>query len=279
MNNNIPAEFYKRAAEIMTSLPDVDFMTIVAVLYAHDTWEEKKNIPATLDNEELPTGLKWENPESKTTKPTNHNRRQTNHRRRQNKYLIIDGAKMKFCNLKSLFNTFSIDDRDYARVIKYLKFERHPDDVVQYEAGVMRSILEEHGHNLKSYGAYNFDGKLVTVEAQSISTIAEPKRYAKRVKNFHAPKRRKKIVNIDGNVEEFQSAKEMFRNYGISKYYDAFAHLVESCIKEDIVAREAIFLSGVFDKEFGAKLLSYTGCNFNGEFATYDLEKGEYVHA
>lgn len=43
MTNQIPATYYKQAAEIMSDLPDVDFMNIVAVLYAHETWIERQN--------------------------------------------------------------------------------------------------------------------------------------------------------------------------------------------------------------------------------------------
>lgn len=43
MTNQIPATYYKRAAEIMGDLPDVDFMNIVAVLFAHDTWIDRQN--------------------------------------------------------------------------------------------------------------------------------------------------------------------------------------------------------------------------------------------
>lgn len=165
--NNIPAEFYKRAAEIMTSLPGVDFMTIVSVLYAHDTWEEKKNIPATLDNEELPTGLKWENP-------------------------------------ADMFNPTP--------------------------------------HNMKR-------------------------------EEIHATKKRPKILNIDGKVEAFCNARDLFKDYGIVKYYDVFAHLVQKCGRKKLIETEAKFLRDVFLKEFNANILSYTAWNFDGVKVKYDLEK------
>ena len=157
--NNIPAEYYKRAAEIMTSLPEVDFMTIVSVLYAHNTWCANKS-------KDLMESVTEKEPEQKDPTP---------------------------------------------RIMK----------------------REE----------------------------------------FHATKKRPKILNIDGKVEAFCNARDLFKDYGIIKYYDVFAHLVQKCGRNKLIETEAKFLRDVFLKEFNANILSYTAWNFDGVKVKHDLEK------
>ena len=159
MNNNIPAEFYKRAAEIMTAIPDVDFMTIVAVLYAHTTWCAHKS-------KELMESVTEKEPEQKDPTPRNMKR-----------------------------------------------------------------------------------------------------------EDIHATKKRPKILNIDGKIEAFCNARDLFKDYGIIKYYDTFVHLVQKCGRNKLIETEAKFLRDVFPKEFNANILGYTAWNYEGVKVKYDLEK------
>ena len=81
------------------------------------------------------------------------------------------------------------------------------------------------------------------------------------------------ILNIDGKVEAFCNARDLFKDYGIVKYYDVFAHLVQKCGRKKLIETEAKFLRDVFLKEFNANILSYTAWNFDGVKVKYDLEK------
>lgn len=85
------------------------------------------------------------------------------HRRHQSKWLTIDGAKISFQNLYHVFKTFRLSLSEYEKITRPLRYDEHKDDVVQFEAEKMRDILERCGHVLKSYAAYNFDGKVITI--------------------------------------------------------------------------------------------------------------------
>lgn len=96
--------------------------------------------------------------------PSEEKKKPVIHRRRQYKYLIVDGARITFRNIANIFDTFKIDKQGYGSVSNGLTFENHKNDIVQYEASRVRDILKDNGHTVKSYAAYNFDGKLVQIK-------------------------------------------------------------------------------------------------------------------
>ena len=96
--------------------------------------------------------------------PSEEKKKPVIHRRRQYKYLIVDGARITFRNIANIFDTFKIDKYGYGSVSNGLTFENHKNDIVQYEASSVHDILKDNGHTVKSYAAYNFDGKLVQIK-------------------------------------------------------------------------------------------------------------------
>ena len=86
------------------------------------------------------------------------------HRRKHFKMLEIGGASMSFKNAISIFKTFNIEIREYDYVFNNLNFRNHEHDIVHVEAERVKKTLGEHGYNVDSYSAYDFNGKLITVK-------------------------------------------------------------------------------------------------------------------
>lgn len=103
------------------------------------------------------------------------------------------------------------------------------------------------------------------MEAQEGEFTPPPEQGTKRKRMSYPTKRRPKTICVDGKTETFANALDMFKDYGIRKYYDVFAHLAQRFGRDKIVETEAKFLKEVFAKEFNATLTSYTAYNYDGE--------------
>lgn len=183
MSITIPNQIYKRAAAICDDFPIIDFVTIVSIIYADTLHEANKpdpfapavspNIepvkvtkseqtPATLDNKDMDgTGLQWTN----ATAPT---KKKTYHRRRREKLFVVDGKEYRIGNMKEIFRIFAVDKKDYDYIVKKFTVTTHKDDIVEYEAKLLKKALEKIGHTLTVYNAYDFKDQWTQIKLDEV---------------------------------------------------------------------------------------------------------------
>lgn len=158
MKNTIPAPYYKRAAEIMVEIPDVNFFDIVAVLYAHDTWIAKQTKQSEPINEPEETAEKIHRT-YKGRKP--YSRRERKH------YVeaVVDGKEYTAKSKIILFTQLGIKDeyekRQHTSVLPFINAS-----IVEIEYEFLKATLEKYGSKLESYSAYDFDGQFKTIETK-----------------------------------------------------------------------------------------------------------------
>lgn len=156
----IPSSFYRRAAQIMDEAPDVDFMSIVTVLYTYDRWIAKQS-EQTSAPVPKPKEVK---PESEPKKRAFYGKRPADRRGRLHyREAVIDGKEYTGTSLRSLFLQLGISD-EYSkrpRINNSMK-----ENVVKLEYLTLSEILKNYGSKLESYSAYDFDGQFKTIEPE-----------------------------------------------------------------------------------------------------------------
>lgn len=158
MKNTIPAPYYKRAAEIMVEIPDVNFFDIVAVLYAHDTWIAKQTKQFAPINES-------EEPVEKIHRTYNGRKPYSRRERKHYCEAVVDGKEYTANSRTNLFSQLGINDeydrRQHTSVLPYVKAS-----IVEIEYEFLKTTLEKYGSKLESYSAYDFDGQFKTIETK-----------------------------------------------------------------------------------------------------------------
>ena len=154
----IPNSYYRRAAQIMDEVPDVDFMSIVAILYANDTWIAKKE-----EQTSTPTSKPEEvKPESEPKKRAFYGRRPYDRRGRLHyREAVIDGKEYTGTSLKSLFLQLGIAD-EYRKRPRINIFTK--ESIVKTEYLMLSEVLKNYASKLESYSAYDFNGQFKTIE-------------------------------------------------------------------------------------------------------------------
>lgn len=145
--NQIPASYYKRAAEIMSNIPDVDFMNIVTVLYAHDTWIAKQNET----NEQKFSLASNENEPNKT--PMQFHRRG----RHRERITMINGYTKVYPNMASMFRENGLKRKANSCLPHH---NPSADEFVKREAELVFQAFQEVGKHLSEYKLFDFDGNL-----------------------------------------------------------------------------------------------------------------------
>ena len=167
MNRQIPAPYYKRAAEIMSDLPDVDFMNIVAVLYAHNTWCARKSadLMEKFESESEPFSEKESEPAEKpdesapkpsldpqyipTEKQKEKNGRKHPVRAKIDGKMFIAPSRRELCKQIGLDSVY---DKIFHGGQRNQTIFDEADRLAEQIYGKFRSNLEE-------YYTYGFDGK------------------------------------------------------------------------------------------------------------------------
>lgn len=159
--NQIPCIYYRRAAEIMAALPQVDFMDIVKVVFEYSSKYEHADESDTESEEQeeaAPIPAERRNREY-------HGRRVLKKRsRKQYKEAVIDGKNYTATTLHGLMIQLGIQDRYRERPIQSPRAVGKP---VTLEAEFLKGILDEYGSKLTLYSAYDFDGNFVTVSFEN----------------------------------------------------------------------------------------------------------------
>ena len=193
MRETIPNEFYKQAATICDSLPEISFLEIARVLYERDKYlkenlhlvdaitgkpvENLKTVVAPLDSAELPTGLTWENPETaneiESETPNLFDVASSKRRGRcRARFVVVEGTKFGGRDLKQLLRELGIDLDIHYRKFKNA-INRNTGNVIG-EAMAFANVLKEHfGMKVNQFSAYDFDGKFCTVNLTNDGEKAE----------------------------------------------------------------------------------------------------------
>lgn len=152
MTNQIPAAYYKRAAEIMGYLPDVDFMNIVAVLFAHDTWIDRQN---ALVQPIL------ELPPEKEAEPAEEPEPAKNKRlgRKRTVRAVIDGKTYGAPSRYDLLHQLGISDC-YNELFHAGRKQTTLHEEAERFARKLKSLLDV---TVTEYFSYGFDGKFYRV--------------------------------------------------------------------------------------------------------------------
>jgi len=145
MTNQIPATYYKRAAEIMSDLPNVDFMNIVAVLFAHDTWIDRQNALV----QPIP-----ELPPEKEAEPA-YNKRMS---RKQNVRATIDGKMYAAPSHYDLLRNLGVAEC-YNELFHCGRKQTVKEEAERF-ARKLKSLLDV---TVTEYMSYGFDGKFYRI--------------------------------------------------------------------------------------------------------------------
>ena len=146
MTNQIPATYYKQAAEIMSDLPNVDFMNIVAVLFAHDTWIDRQNALVQ------PTP---ELPPEKEAEPA-YNKRMS---RKQAVRAVIDGKMYAAPSHYDLLRNLGVTEC-YNELFHCGRRQTTLHEEAERFAKIVHDKL---GGSVSEYMAYGFDGKFYRI--------------------------------------------------------------------------------------------------------------------
>lgn len=144
-------QYYKKAAEICDLFPNVDFLTLVAIIRA-------------LSSDTAPTVASSPAPQKVVTGEV---------RKRKCKVRVVMNGKTIACpSRRSLMRAISMGD-------KYLDIFHHNKRLtVPQEAELLaRTVKEKNGQNITDYWSYAFDGKFyhATLEACKVVNCQEVK--------------------------------------------------------------------------------------------------------
>ena len=145
MTNQIPATYYKQAAEIMSDLPNVDFMNIVAVLFAHDTWIDSKNALV----QPIPEPKPAEEPEPAENKRLG---------RKRTVRAVIDGKTYGAPSRYDLLHQLGISD-----CYNYLFHCGRKQTIREEAERFARKLKSLLGVTVTEYMSYGFDGKFYRI--------------------------------------------------------------------------------------------------------------------
>lgn len=146
--NQIPATYYKRAAEIMSEIPDVDFMNIVSVLYANDIYAKRQN--------ELLSSISEPEPVSEKEHEPTENKRL--HRKRPVR-AVIDGKQYVAPSRYDLLLQLGISECYYELYHAGRKQTTLHEEAERF-ARKLKNML---GVTVTEYMSYGFDGKFYRV--------------------------------------------------------------------------------------------------------------------
>ena len=158
MSDIIPSLFYKRAAQLMDVLPEIEFMDIVKVLYEHN------RLSGMVEREEEMLNETKE-PAKKIHRTYNGRKPYSRRERKHYCEAVVDGKEYTANSRTNLFSQLGIKDeydrRQHTSVLPYVKAS-----IVEIEFELLKTTLEKYGSKLESYSAYDFDGQFKTIETK-----------------------------------------------------------------------------------------------------------------
>lgn len=174
----IPNTIYKRAAAICDKFPNVDFLTLAAILYSDSQNAEPAadELISRLEEKEFPAE------EPKTPEPLPPTEEETpnlfdveSSKRRgrcHSHSVVIAGNQFNARNFKQLLRRIGIvREQDYEKIRNVIR--PHAGDIVSEGKAFSKILAKSYGIIVDQFSAYAFDGRFCTVNLTNDGENAE----------------------------------------------------------------------------------------------------------